>query len=115
MSLYQNQLSILQYNTRKLRIVIVELFKNARTYNIDIIAIQELWRSLYISLYYRLKDRFDLVYLYYEDTRVCFYINKRIPKAKWYLSYQGPDLCSLNVKIENERILRIYNIYNPGG
>ncbi len=41
-SLYQNQLSILQYNTRKSRTVIVELFENARTYNTDIIAIQEL-------------------------------------------------------------------------
>ncbi len=41
MSLHQNQLSILQYNTRKSRTVMVELFENARTYDIDIIAIQE--------------------------------------------------------------------------
>ncbi len=115
MSPHQNQLSILQYNTRKSRTVMVELFENARTYDIDIIAIQEPWRSPHISSYHRLKDRFDLVYPYHEDTRVCFYVNKRIPKAKWYPSYQGPDLCSLNVKMENERILRIHNIYNPGG
>lgn len=112
---HPNQLSILQYNTRKSRTVMVELFDNEKIYNIDIIAIQEPWRNINTKTsYHPLKDRFNLVYLYHNDTRVCFYINKRFPPDRWYPSYHSPDLCTLNVKSENDRIIRIHNIYNPG-
>ncbi len=112
---HPNQLSILQYNTRKSRTVMVELFDNEKIYNIDIIAIQEPWRNINTNTsYHPLKDRFNLVYLYHNDTRVCFYINKRFPPDRWYPSYHSPDLCTLNVKSENDRIIRIHNIYNPG-
>ena len=56
----------------------IELFDNEKIYNIDIIAIQKPWRNINTNtFYYLLKDRFNLVYLYYNDTRVYFYINKR--------------------------------------
>ena len=80
---HPNQLSILQYNIRKSRTVMVELFDNEKIYNIDIIAIQEPWRNINTNTsYHPLKDRFNLVYLYHNDTRVCFYINKRFPPEK---------------------------------
>ena len=42
MLVHRNQLSILYYNTRKFKIVIIELFENERIYDINIIVIQEL-------------------------------------------------------------------------
>ena len=111
---HRNQLSILQYNTRKSRTVMIELFEKKRIYDIDIIAIQEPWRNPNKTSYHPLKDRFDIVYPYSEDSRVCFYINKRIPPGSWYPKYHSPDLCTLNIKSSNGRIIRIHNIYNPG-
>lgn len=112
---HPNRLSILQYNTRKSRTVMIELFGNEKIYDIDIIAIQEPWRNNNsVTSYHPLKDRFNIVYPYHNNTRICFYINKRISPDRWYPTYHSPDLCTLNIKSENNRIIRIHNIYNPG-
>ncbi len=112
---HRNQLSILQYNTRKSRTVMVELFDNEKIYDIDIVAIQEPWRNTSTNTsYHPLKDRFNLIYPYHNNTRVCFYINKRISPERWYPSYHSPDLCTLNIKFGKDRVIYIHNIYIPG-
>lgn len=114
MVVHRNQLSILQYNTRKSRAVMMKLFENRRIYDIDIIAIQEPWRNQTKTSYHPLKDRFDIVYPYHDNTRVCFYVNKRLPSSSWYPKYHPPDLCTLHIKTENKRLIRIHNVYNSG-
>ena len=110
---HRNQLSILQYNTRKSRTTMIELFEHALTSDIDIIAIQELWRNPLKTSYHPLKDRFDLIYPHHEQTRVCYYVNKKLTPGSWYPKYHSPDLCSLTIKLRNKRIVTIHNIYNP--
>ena len=67
-----------------------------------------------MTSYHPLKDRFDLIYPHHEQTRVCFYINKRITPGSWYPKYHSPDLCSIIMKSRNDRVIAIHNIYNPG-
>ena len=81
MVVYRNQLSILQYNIRKSRAIMMELFENRRIYDIDIIVIQKPWRNQTKIFYHPLKDRFDIVYPYHDNIRVYFYVNKRLPSS----------------------------------
>ena len=111
---HRNQLAILQYNTRKSRVTMIELFGHALTSDMDIIAIQEPWRNPSMTSYHPLKDRFDLIYPHHEQNRVCFYVNKKLTPGSWYPKYHSPDLCSLIMRVRNNRVVTIHNIYNPG-
>ncbi len=109
-----SNLSILQYNTRKSRnIVMVPLFQNNNILNIDIIALQEPWRNTRDqTTYHPRKDAFHLVYPESDKTRVCFFVNKKIEQSIWTFTVHSPDVISLHIKLP-ERQVHIYNIYNP--
>lgn len=111
----QPTLSILQYNTRKSREqVMMPLFDDPQTLAYDIIAIQEPWRnSEFWTTYHPHKDRFHLAYLESAHTRVCFFINKQIAQAEWYITNYSPDICTLHLQIHSSRTIHIHNIYNP--
>lgn len=80
----------------------------------DVIAIQEPWRnSKLLIIYHPHKDQFHLAYLENASTRVCFYINKKIAQAEWYVTNHSPDLCTLHLQIYPDRTIQIHNIYNP--
>ena len=76
-----NRLSILQYNVRKSRdMVMASLLRDLGTYNFDIIAIQEPWKNPYTATtHHPAKDRFHLCYPMWDtegSARICFFVNK---------------------------------------
>ena len=92
----------------------IPLFKDDKVYTIDIIALQEPWRNQKDrTTYHPLKDRFDLVYIEDNKTRVCFYINKKIDLASWTYTHHSPDLCTLHLKTRSKQTIYLHNIYNP--
>ncbi len=108
-----SNLSILQYNTRESRnIVMVPLFQNNNILNINIIALQEPWRNTRDQTkYHARKDAFHLVYPESDKTRVCFFVNKGMEQSSWTFTVHSPDLISLHIKLP-ERQVHIYYIYN---
>lgn len=107
-------LSILQYNVMKsVNRVMAPLFANPALLKFDIIALQEPWRNPYsYTTYHPLKSHYTLIYPPGPMTRTCFYVNKRLPEASWVIIHQSADLCAIQLKIEDARVI-IYNIYNP--
>ena len=107
-------LSILQYNTRKSRnIVMVPLFQSENILNIDIIALQEPWRNTRDqTTYHPRKDAFHLIYPESNKARVCFFINKKIEQSSWTYTVHSPDVITLHFKLP-DRHIHIHNIYNP--
>jgi ribonuclease HI len=109
------ELRILQYNVQKSReIVLASLFQNRRVLEYDVLAIQEPWRNPFTTTsYHPLKAHFQLTYLPHAETRVCFYINKRVDPGAWSVSFISKDIISL--KISDSRInqsIHIFNVYN---
>lgn len=107
-------LSILQYNTRKSRnIVMVLLFQNESILNIDIIALQKPWKNTRDqTTYHSQKDVFHLIYPKSDKAQVCFFINKRIEQFTWTYTVDSLDVISLHIKFLDKQV-HIHNIYNP--
>lgn len=84
----QETLRILQYNVQKSRdVVLASLFRDPRTADLDLLAIQESWRNPFLATsYHPLKDTFHLAYPDNDETWVCFYINQRIDPSSWTIS-----------------------------
>ena len=93
------ELRILQYNVQKSRdVVMASLFQDSKILDYDILAIQEPWRNSFIATsYHPLKEHFQLTYLDNTETRVCFYIHKRIDPSTWSVSYVSKDIISLKL------------------
>ncbi len=92
----------------------VPLFQNNNILNIDIIALQEPWRNTRDQTkYHPCKNAFHLIYSENDKTRVYFFVNKRIEQSSWTFTVHSPDVISLHIKLP-ERLVHIYNIYNPG-
>jgi hypothetical protein len=111
-------LTILQYNVRKSReIVMATLLRDPRVHEYDILAIQEPWWNPFAATtHHPAKDIFHLCYPVREDegrARVCFFVNKRLDHMKEYTR----DVCSLildpNGEEQEQQRLAIHNIYNP--
>lgn len=94
-------LSILQYNVNKSRSrVMIPLFESEGIEKFDTMAIQEPWRNLYQpTTNNRLNQHFNLHYIDREDTRVCFYINKRIDMASYTVTHRTKDLSTLTLRL----------------
>ena len=109
---------ILQYNVQKSRdVVLASLFRDPRTADCDIIAVQEPWRNPFIATsYHPLKDTFHLAYPDNEETRVCFYVNQRIDPSTWKISRSAKDMIILEIDhAALGRRLHIINVYNEVG
>ena len=116
-------LSILQYNVRKSKdVVMATLLRDPRTHRYDILAIQEPWRNPFIATtHHPAKDIFHLCYPAGGEgghARVCFFINKRIDHKRWRFREYSRDICSLTLELSEEQQgkqrITIHNIYNPG-
>lgn len=113
-----SSLSILQYNVRKERVgIIISLLADPRIQHYDIVAIQESWRNpqmtTTISSHW---SGFHLLYRAENDTKVCFYINKKIDPDSWKVEFVSADMCTLKLKICNdglEEMIHVHNVYNP--
>ena len=107
-------MTILQYNIAKGRDRMNELFHIPNIRKVDVIAIQEPWRNgTEYTTHHPLKDQFHLIYPQYEDSRVCFFVNKQMALTSWFPTFHSPDLCTLTIRTECSRIIHIHNLYNP--
>ena len=114
----QQELRILQYNVQKSRdVVLASLFQDQWITEYDVLAIQEPWRNPFVATsYHPLKAHFQLTYLEADDTRVCFYINKRIHASTWNVSFITKDLIAVEIihPVRHHK-LSIINVYNEVG
>ena len=114
----QQELRLLQYNVQKSRdVVLASLFQAGWITEYDILAIQEPWRNPFIATsYHPLIAHFQLVYLDSTETRVCFYINKRIDTSTWNASFVTKDIINLEIvhPVLHDK-LSIVNVYNEVG
>ena len=107
-------LKVLQYNIGKRRTVMLDLFNNEETGDIDIIAMQEPWRNSESKTIPNMdKERFELVSPVNDPkARVCFFVNKRAALASWNYKTHSSDLAILLINTSDRRKVQIYNIYN---
>lgn len=111
-----DHLRILQYNIRHGKESnIIPLLEDTRIHEFDILAIQEPWRNKYSpTSYCPSRLPFYLAYPPLEETRVCFYINKRLHPDSWTVTNHSEDIQTLTIRYgEEQRPLRIHNVYNP--
>ncbi|KAJ6114107.1 hypothetical protein N7512_007552 [Penicillium capsulatum] len=109
------ELRILQYNVQKSRdVVLASLFQNPRILEYDVLAIQEPWRNPFTTTsYHPLKEHFQLTYFPHAETRVCFYINKRVDLGSWSVSFMSKDIISLKISdSRSNQSIHIFNVYN---
>ncbi len=90
------------------------LLEDQQAQDIDIMAIQDLWQNFaQATTYYPLKKFFKLVF---DDksnnTRVCFFVNKRLALSEWSFTHYTSDLYTLNLKIAELQKIHIHNVYN---
>ncbi len=80
----------------------------------DILAIQEPWRNPFQhTTNHRLAQHFELYYFPYKETRMCFFINKRLALSSWSVTIHSIDFITLELKTNDNRIIHIHNVYNP--
>lgn len=112
------ELRILQYNVWKSKdVVLASLFQDRWITDFDLISVQEPWRNPYVATtYHPLKAHFHLTYLEDKETRVCFYINRRIDPSTWTVSFVSKDIISLEIThpVLNHKLL-VVNVYNEVG
>lgn len=109
-------LSILQYSVQKsYGQVMAPLFADdAFISSFDIVAIQEPWRNTYQNTtHHPRKDLFALAYLDHPQTRVCFFISKRLKPGSWSIIFHSPDLVTPCLKTSCGPAINFHNVYNP--
>ena len=112
------ELRILQYNVQKSKdVVLASLFQDRWITEYDLLAIQEPWRNPFVATsYHPLKTHFQLAYLDDKETRVCFYINRRIDPSTWTVSFVTKDIIALEITHPTlHHSLSIINVYNELG
>ncbi len=110
-------LSVLQYNIRKEKNgTMAPLLQAAHEKGIDVLAIQEPWRNpRELTSYCPRGCGYHLAYAPREDTRVCFYINKKLDADKWEVEL-GSRLATLMLHLgtaSQARTVLIHNVYSP--
>ncbi|EKG09366.1 Reverse transcriptase, partial [Macrophomina phaseolina MS6] len=93
------------------------LFRDRRTREFDIIAVQEPWKNPFRNTtHHPLKKEFELLHLD-GPARTCIFVNRRIAASSWTATYHTPDLCTLHLKPANNSnaggAVHIHNVYNP--
>lgn len=115
-------LSILQYNVRKSRdMVMATLLRDPAVAKFDVVAVQEPWRNPYMATtHHPAKDVFHLCYPETaggNPARVCFFVNKRLEHTKWRFEAHSRDAATLTVTMPEQSDaggrISIHNIYNP--
>jgi len=96
--------------------VMISFMEDRRTHEYDILSIQEPWRNRSMNTtYHGKKEYFELEYNDSPDTRVCFFINKRLDPKSWTVTHHSPDAATVHLKVwrdEKESIINIHNFYN---
>lgn len=100
--------------------VMMPLLEEADIKEIDVLAIQKpCYTKQTKSSYNPSTSMFHLVYKGKKDTRVCFYINKKLDIEMWEVFYSSKDFCLLKLNICNEattnsktNIIWVHNVYS---
>ena len=80
---------------------------------VDIIALQESWKNQRnLTIYYPLKQNFELINLLSMKTRVCFYMRKGIALLSWTFTHLSAEYTSLHLLTTNYWKIYVYNVYN---
>ena len=92
----------------------IPLFENDGIKDFDVLAIQEPWKNPYQNTTNnRLSQYFDVHYMNDANTRVCFFINKKLAPASYNVTHHSKDLVSMTLRLHNGRAIHIHNVYNP--
>jgi len=92
---------VVQYNIRRERGVIDSFIEEEAIKDVDVLAIQEpSWNPANQTSHNHSASRFHLAHKTGQDTRTCFYVNKRIDTDSWEVVYRGGDLCSLRITLK---------------
>ena len=106
---------MLQYNVNKLRLrVMISLFESDDIIiDYNILAMQKSWRnSFQTTINNKLSQYFNLHYQNVQNTRICFYINKRLSIALYTIQYRSSNLSTVSIELFEKRKVNIHNIYN---
>jgi hypothetical protein len=91
----------------------MSLLIDSRIKEYDLLTIQKSWRNACVSTSY---NSFNIdFYLLYEDTknvRTCFYVNTRLHVDHWSMNYVFDDVCTIRIKMTNNKWINVYNVYN---
>lgn len=111
------ELRILQYNVYKSRqVVTASLFTNPKVTEYDILAFQEPWQNgLSATAYHPLKTHTHLAYMEDSETRVCFFISRRLDSSTWNVSFITRDISVITINHPLHSTLHIVNVYNEVG
>ncbi len=55
---------------------------------------------------------FHLTYHSDDDVRICFYVNTKLDVNKWSMNFSFDDVCTLKLRIVDDRVINIHNVYN---
>jgi hypothetical protein len=110
----QRTLSILQYNIKNSKEdIMIFLLIDSIVRQYDVLIIQELWRNVCVSTSYNsFNIDFHLIYHSDDDVRICFYVNTKLDVNKWSMNFSFDDVCTLRLRIVDDRVINIHNIYN---
>src|SRR5438132_823521 len=113
MRMMNRRLNILQYNVQKSRtLAMIPLFNCGAIAQYDIIAIQEPWQNPRRKTTHQpLRSGFRLYYYEDDETKVCFYVNRRIPASACEWQAASARLATLTIHLD--RTIHIHNMYNP--
>jgi hypothetical protein len=79
----------------------------------DVLIIQKLWRNACVSTSYNsFNIDFHLTYHSDDDVRICFYVNTKLDVNKWSMNFSFDDVCTLRLRIVDDRVINIHNVYN---
>jgi len=114
----RSTLKILQYNIQKKgETVMAPLLEDPRVKEYDVIAIQEPWHNRFVHTSYNPGGgSFYLAFPAQAESRVCFYVNKRIDPNSWRTNYTSKDSGTLTLEKQAEgetKRISIHNVYNP--
>jgi hypothetical protein len=79
----------------------------------DVLIIQESWRNACVSTSYNsFNIDFHLTYHSDDDVRICFYVNTKLDVNRWSMNFSFDDVCTLEIRIVDDRVINIHNVYN---
>jgi hypothetical protein len=55
---------------------------------------------------------FHLIYHNDDDVRIRFYVNIKFDMNKWSMNFSFDDVCTLRLRIIDDRVINIHNVYN---
>jgi hypothetical protein len=79
----------------------------------DVLIIQEFWRNICVlTSYNSFNSDFYLTYHNDDDVRICFHVNTKLDVNKWSINFSFNDVCTLRLRIVDDRVINIHNVYN---